>query len=244
MKMLAGRVCYAAIDLSSTTDITALALVFPPEHIDPDEAARAIARMDDVDGENPESDEGTSLPLVRTEDEWRVIWRYYMPADNMRDRAETDRASYDLWADQDFIVRTPGNVVDYDYIHRDVKELSQTYNIRKVAIDRWGATHMSTLLMKDGFDVVGFGQGYASMSAPSKFLEWLVYSASLVHGGNPVSDWMSQNVVVTEDEARNIKPVKSKSTGRIDGIVALIMAIGVALTPDDIDTSEPRITIW
>ena len=234
---LEGRTCYAAIDLSSTTDITALALVFPPSRIDPDATQRLIARMDDI-GDEGAPDEDIPPSSTRPEDEWIVVWRFYMPADNIRDRAEADRASYDLWAKQGHVTLTPGNVVDYDYIRRDINEWSEKVNIRQIAIDRWGATHMSTLLMKDGFDVQGFGQGFASMTAPSKFLEWLVYSGSLAHGGNPVSDWMSQNVVVTEDEARNIKPVKSKSTGRIDGIVALIMAIGLAISQTE-ETSSP-----
>jgi phage terminase large subunit-like protein len=236
MTTLHGRSCFAALDLSSTTDLSALALVFPPPDFDPAEVERVIKAADpDDDGEDDQAQ--INLDFLK---DWIVVWRFYMPSANIADRMETDRVDYQQWVADGLITPTEGNVVDYDYIRRDINALGEQVNILEVAIDRWAATHMMTLLGKDGFTVVPFGQGYASMSAPSKFLEGLVFSGHLLHGGNAVADWMSQNVVVAEDEARNIKPVKRKSTGRIDGIVSLIMALGRAIVPkDEVKKDEP-----
>lgn len=207
---LAGRDCYAGVDLSSTTDISSVALVFPPDSVLQCSGA-------------PPQEGGLS--------DWVVLWRYYMPAANLAERAAEDRVPYTQWRDQGLITATPGNVIDYEYIRRDINALQDQYNIREIAIDRWNASHITTLLGEDGFTVVPFGQGYASMSGPSKHFEGLVLSGGLRHGGNPVSDWMSGNVVLMDDDAGNIKPTKRRSRGRIDGIVAAIMALGRAIAP-------------
>ena len=107
--------------------------------------------------------------------------------------------------------------------------MAEKYNIRQIAIDRWNATQLATQLQGDGIDVVGFGQGYGSLSSPSKQLEALVVSAKLLHN-NPVLDWQAGNVAIQQDHAGNIKPSKQKSTERIDGMVALVMALGIAAT--------------
>jgi phage terminase large subunit-like protein len=99
-----------------------------------------------------------------------------------------------------------------------------------VAIDRWNATQLSTQLQGDGVNVLGFGQGYGSMSAPAKALEGLVVGGKLLHGGHPVLAWQASNVAIQSDHAGNIKPSKQKSNERIDGIVALTMALGIHAT--------------
>ncbi len=119
-------------------------------------------------------------------------------------------------------------MVDYDVIRRRINELGQQYNIREIAADRWNATQLLSQLEDDGFEMVAVGQGYRDMSDPTKQLEALVLSRRLVHGGHPVLRWMAGNVSVQQDAAGNLKPSKKKSIERIDGIVALIMAIGRA----------------
>jgi len=120
-------------------------------------------------------------------------------------------------------------VTDFDQIRADINDVATRYNIRQIAIDRWNATQLATQLQGDGLDVVGFGQGYGSMSAPAKQLEALVMSGKLRHH-NPVLDWQAGNVAIQQDHADNIKPSKAKSTERVDGIVALVMAIGIHAT--------------
>ena len=123
---------------------------------------------------------------------------------------------------------TPGEVVDYDRIRKRMNELNKQYHINQVAIDRWNATQLATQLAGDGFEMVAFGQGYASMSAPTKKLEEVVLAGRLRHGGHPVLRWMAGNVSIEQDAADNWKPSKKKSCERIDGIVALIMGLDLA----------------
>ena len=87
-------------------------------------------------------------------------------------------------------------MIDYDVIRRRINELSKVYNIREIAIDRWNSTQLQTQLMGDGFEIVQFGQGYASMSAPTNELEKLVLLGEVDHGGDPVLRWMASNVAV------------------------------------------------
>jgi phage terminase large subunit-like protein len=115
--------------------------------------------------------------------------------------------------------------IDYDRIRSKIKELGESYQIKSIAIDRWNATQLSMQLDGDGFEVVAFGQGYASMNWPTKKLEEVVLSGRLRHGGNPVLRWMAGNASIETDAADNWKPSKKKSIERIDGIVALIMAL-------------------
>jgi phage terminase large subunit-like protein len=196
LDQLRGRPCFGGLDLSTTTDVTALAWVFPPKDDD---------------------------------DLWRVLSRYFVPADNLRKRAERDRVPYDLWAAQGFIEATPGNVVDYGAIEQRILADSALFQVREIAYDPWNATHIALRLQEEGAAMVEFRQGFRSMAAPTRELEKLIVSKKLAHGGNPVTRWMAANVAVAQDPAGNLKPAKDKSTERIDGIVALIMAIGRAL---------------
>jgi phage terminase large subunit-like protein len=191
---LRGRTCYGGLDLSSTTDVTALVLVFPPQAED---------------------------------DSYQVLCRFFIPEDSMHDRSRRDRVPYDAWVRQGFMTATPGNVVDYDFILQQVKDDVEAFDLRQIAFDRWGAAKIQSQLMELGGEefMVQFGQGFASMSAPMKELEKLVLGHKLAHGNNPVLTWMADNLVAREDPAGNIKPDKEKSIEKIDGIVALIMAL-------------------
>jgi phage terminase large subunit-like protein len=153
---------------------------------------------------------------------------FWLPSVNAHKREQRDRVPYLTWQKQGYIKLTPGDVVDYDIVRSDIIALSKKYKIKEVGADRWNATQIITQLEGAGIKMVKFGQGYASMSSPAKELEKLVIGGQLQHGGNPVLRWMASNVSVSMDAAGNIKPAKDKSTERIDGIVALIMAIGCA----------------
>ena len=142
----------------------------------------------------------------------------------MHERVTRDRAPYDQWIPE-YLRTTPGNVCDYDVIREQIRELSEVYDIREIAYDRWGATQLSQDLYEEGITVVPIGQGFASMSPPTKELERLVLTKRIRHGGHPVMRWMVDNAVTLTDPAENIKLDKAKSTGRIDGLVALVMAV-------------------
>jgi len=193
---LRGRTCYGGLDLSSTTDITAFVLVFPP--------------LD-------ESDKYQILPF------------FWIPEENIDQRVRRDHVPYDVWEKQGYIKTTEGNVVHYGFIENFIEELGTKYNIREIAFDRWGAVQMTQNLDDMGFTVVPFGQGYKDMSPPTKELMKLTLEKRIAHGGNPVLRWMMDNVYVKTDPAGNIKPDKEKSTEKIDGIVATIMALDRAI---------------
>ncbi len=104
----------------------------------------------------------------------------------------------------------PGNVIDYDTIRARINELAERYHIKEIAIDRWNATQLATQLTGDGFEIIGFGQGFASMSAPCKELEKRVLGREINHGNHAVMRWMASNVSVTMDAAGNMKADKAK----------------------------------
>jgi len=169
-----------------------------------------------------------------------VLPFFWVPQVNAAERAQRDKIDYLGWIRDGYIRATDGNVTDYDVIRRDIVELSQKFNIRQVGIDRWNATQLATQLQGDGVNVTGFGQGYGSMSSPSKQLENLVLSEKIRHANNPPLSWMAGNVAVQTDHQGNIKPSKAKSTERIDGIVSLVMALGLHAAA----TTKPAEQSW
>jgi phage terminase large subunit-like protein len=160
-------------------------------------------------------------------DRYQVLCRFFIPEDSMRERSKRDRVPYDLWVRQGFIKATPGNVIDYDFILAQVDADKQAYDLQEIAFDSWGAAAIQTKLMELGGDkfMVQFGQGFKSMNPAMKELEKLILGHTLAHGNNPVLNWMADNLVVQTDPAENIKPDKEHSVERIDGMVALVMAL-------------------
>lgn len=161
-------------------------------------------------------------------DSHAVLPYFWIPRENALQRSRRDGVPYDVWINQGIMEATDGNSIDDAFIRKRINELRQTYDIRHIARDRWNAARITTELMSDGFDVLDFGQGFASMNAPAKRLEKLILDGSLQHFGNQVLRWMASNVTIEQDAAGNIKPSKRRSTEKIDGIVGLVMAIGAA----------------
>jgi len=158
-----------------------------------------------------------------------VLPRFWIPEDNMIERSLRDHVPYDVWVRDGLIRATQGNWISCEAMEQDILNDGNHYDIREIAYDMWGAAPLVQNLEAEGFTCVPFGQGYKSMSSPTKELLGLVMMQKIRHGGNPVLRWMADNVVVTTDPAANVKPDKSKSTEKIDGIVALIMALARAL---------------
>lgn len=173
--------------------------------------------------------------LFPSDDGYTVLPYFWLPRESMVERSRRDRVPYTEWVRAGLIKTTEGNVADYDVIRADINDLQTTFNIREIAIDRWNSTQLQTQLAGDGFEIVPFGQGFASMSSPSKELEKLVVAGTIRHDGNPVLRWMASNVAADTDAAANIKPNKARSSEKIDGIVALIMALGRAAVWDGSD---------
>ena len=192
MRLLDGRDCYAGLDLSSTGDITALVLMFPPR----------------------DSDE-----------KYILVPYFWVPEETIPQRVKANSVPYDVWEKQGYLLATEGNVIHYDFIEKFICDLAEKYHILEIAVDRWNATHMIQNLEDQGFTMVPFGQGFASMSTPTKEFYRLLMEGQIIHAGHPVLRWMAGNVVVETDAAENIKVTKAKSKEKIDGIVASIMAL-------------------
>jgi phage terminase large subunit-like protein len=169
----------------------------------------------------------------------RVLPFFFVPQNSIEQRSKRDRVPYDVWVRQGFITATPGDVIDYDFIREQHRKLAREFHIVETAFDPWNATQLSTQLIADGFQMVECRQGYQSMSAPTKELLKMIVAAEFDHGNNPVLTWMADNLVVSTDPAGNLKPDKSKVREKIDGIVALVMAISRSMaTPV---TTRPRL---
>jgi phage terminase large subunit-like protein len=170
---------------------------------------------------------------------------FFIPEENAHKRSKEDRVPYQAWADAGFVTLTDGDITCYDTVRDYILSFCEKNAVRGIAIDRWNAVHLTTQLVAEGIDVKPFGQGFASMSAPSKLLETLCVSKRLRHAGNPVLAWQMSNVQVKIDDAGNIKPTKkhSHSTARIDGAVSLIMALGISSSESHGNTDEPTLMV-
>ena len=193
---LEGRTCYAGLDLSSTTDITALVLVFPPTDED---------------------------------DKYFVVPYFWIPEDTITQRVKRDKVPYDIWKSKGLVFATEGNVVHYEAIINFILKLNERFHLSEISYDRWNSSMLIQKLQDEGLTCVPMGQGFSSMSVPTKELMKLVLEQKIAHGGNEPLRWMMGNAVVKTDPAANIKLDKEKSTERIDGAVALVMALDRAL---------------
>ena len=162
---------------------------------------------------------------------FEVLPYFWIPKDNALERSRKDGVDYDLWIQQGLITATEGNVIDYKYIRKQIQDILTDYQIQNLAFDRWGANQLVLDLQDDGCPLEPFGQGFASMSNPTKCLETLLLGKKINHGNNKVLNWMSGNCQTSQDPAGNIKLEKKKSGrgNKIDGIVALVMALGIYL---------------
>ena len=199
---LSGPV-YGGLDLSATTDLTALVLT---------------SRIDGVLHVHP---------------------FFWMPHDTVQEASKRDRAPYDVWVKQGFLRTTPGRVIDYAFVARDIAEITAGLSIAKIGFDRWRMDRMKSAMDTAGIDLPleAFGQGYVSMSPALDALEADLLKETIRHGGHPVLTMCAANAVAVPDPAGNRKLDKSKATGRIDGMVALAMAEGVEAMASESEVS-------
>jgi len=205
---LRGETCYAAVDLASKIDLAALALAFPP---------------------------------TATRKTWRLLVRHFTPADTLIARGRRDRVAYTLWTqriipgtDWPYLTTNPGNRLDQAVIRQAVAD-ARAFGlvIAQIGFDPWNSSNIEQELEQDGLDVVEIPQSLKSLSPPSKEFEADVLDGLVDAGGDPILLWEASNVVVHRDGPDNIKPVKKKSRGKIDGIVAAIMARKLAALEDE-----------
>lgn len=199
----AGAGCYGGLDLASVKDLTAFVLVFEATDPDPDTGARvAIPGMFDV-----------------------LSW-FWCPADGVRERSKADGVPYADWVRDGFLIETPGNVTNYDFVKAEILAQAEVFSIGEVGFDRWNATQMAVDLVADGAPMIAVPQTHAGLGPAWRELDKLILEGRIRHGGNPILRWMAGNVEVETDHQGNQKPSKKNSVERIDGMVSLDMALG------------------
>ncbi|HEX8602769.1 MAG TPA: terminase TerL endonuclease subunit [Pseudoduganella sp.] len=203
--VLLGRRCYGGLDLASTRDLTAFALVFPPD------------------------DEGS---------DWYVLVWTWCPEDKITEQAD-DAAPYEAWRTAGWLTATEGNVTDYAPVRERILQAVRDYDLVEVGFDRWNALQLANELLEQDVPLVEVPQNTAGMYPGSKALEQLVYGKAFQHGGNPVLRWCAANTALLFDTNGNFRPDKKKSnaSGRIDCLVATVMALSRAVSTDELQGS-------
>lgn len=204
---LRGASCYGGLDLGATSDLTALAWVFPDD------------------------------------DAFDVVLRCWAPEAALENLDGRTAGAASVWVKQGWLSLTPGNVTDYEYIKATIRTDRDTFIVNEIAYDRWNATQLVNDLVSEDAPMITMGQGFASMSAPTKDLQRLLLGGTpehpvIRHGGNPVLRWMVDNFAVEMDAAGNVKPSKKNAGDKIDGVVALIMALARAVTARETEESS------
>ncbi len=199
-----GKKAYLGLDLSSVNDLTA------------------------------------NIILTDADPFWDVTPIFWLPGDGLADKAKADRVPYDVWASQGFLQTTPGPSIEYQYVAERLREIFDECDVQAVAFDRWGMRHLTPWLVAAGFDdeelerFKPFGQGFQSMSPALREFESLLLTHKLRHGNHPLLTMCAANARIQSDPAGNRKFTKAKSSGRIDGMVAAAMAIGmIPEAPDE-----------
>lgn len=182
----------------------------------------------------------TALVLVsRSGDVQPTFW---LPAEGLAEKSRADRVPYDVWADQGYLRTTPGRSIDYDFVAMYLRDVFDRHRVKALAFDRYNMKFLRPSLERAGFSeeelerFVEFGQGYVSMSPALRELETMLLGKRLKHGNHPVLAMCAANAVVDMDAAENRKFTKAKATGRIDGMVALAMAVGAM--PSEFESNE------
>jgi phage terminase large subunit-like protein len=154
-----------------------------------------------------------------------------MPEARIHEKSLEDRVPYEMWTQQGWITATPGDIIDQDFIEKDIRDACDLFDVVKIGYDPWNASQIVSHLKNEGMELVSLRQGYATMSPFSKNFETLLRSRRINHGNNPVLAWNMSCTTLKQDENENIRPVKpDRKTGkRIDGIVATIMALGLSM---------------
>lgn len=201
--LLKGRRCFGGLDLSSTTDLTSLVLVFEPVPADP---------------------------------VWRMVSYFWTPADTLLEREERDQVNYSAWVEDGYLEALPGRAINHRAVIERLKTITADYELVLMAYDDWRIEAFKILLEEEGLELpmFNFRQGYKSMAPAVDEFELRLLNCDLCHDGNPVLTWNAAGTIAINDPAGNRKFDKSKSTWRIDGMVAAVMAIGVSIPkPED-----------
>lgn len=178
--------------------------------------------------------------LVLVSEDGDVLPYFWLPKEGLSDKSKSDRVPYDVWEREGFLLTTPGKAIEYSYVAEYLRSIFDTFNIIRLAFDRYNMKHLRPYLLKAGFSedeieekFKDFGQGFVSMSPAIRELESKLLTGKLKHGKHPVLTMCAANAAIITDPAGNRKFTKQKSSGRIDGMVSLAMAVGVMPESED-----------
>lgn len=222
IERLKGRVAIAGLDLSSKFDLSAFALVFPP-------CPPVVERIpipqtrQDIQFRVPMKFE--EKVITPGDPYWSVLVWFWVPEDGIVERVKKDRVKYDVWKRDGYLLTCPGPSINHEVIYNKIKELRGLFSFTEIAFDSWNAQWISGKLISDGFKAERAPMGYGTLSEPMKELMSAVLQKKLEHFGDPILSWNAGNVSATTDANGNIRPDKDKSKEKIDGIVAVIMAM-------------------
>jgi phage terminase large subunit-like protein len=178
-------------------------------------------------------DIGCLVALFRMDDgRVAVLPKFYCPKEGARKRSRIDKVPYLVWGEEEHLVLTPGDRIDYDTIKSDIMAMFNKYNVQSMGFDKWNFEYLYQRLISEGVDkekIYEYPQTLRMMSEPTKELEVLVAEKRIIHNQNPILSWMAGNTAVYIDPNENIRPVKDRSSEKIDGIVATVMALGMEL---------------
>lgn len=206
LEKLKRKRCYLGQDLSSTTDLTALVLLFPPQ---------------------------------KGLDTWYTLFFPYVPQDELKERGKRDHVDYAAWRKAGKITATAGDCIDYDALECKIKEFAKTYKITMLGTDKWNSRMLTQRLMEEGVvEVAEISQTMAGLSPAMKLMSILLRKGLLLHEDHPVARWNFGNVRCATDGNENIKPMKNLSTGRIDIVVAWIIAMATAMLHEKVDIND------
>jgi phage terminase large subunit-like protein len=163
---------------------------------------------------------------------WRLVPHFWLPGDGLHDKADKDRVPYLAWRDAGHLEALPGRAINKLAVAKRLAEIASLYDLQEVGYDRWRIEDLKMLIDQEGISLplVPFGQGFKEMAPAVDEFERLLLDGKLKHGGNPVMTWCAANAVTVSDPAGNRKVAKERATGRVDGVVAAIMAAGRAMS--------------
>lgn len=205
---LRGRRAWGGLDLSSTTDLTGLVFLVEP---------------------------------VLDNEPWLIVPFAWLPDEDLQRKADHDRVPYTQWKTLGYLETTPGRAISKLIVAQRLSALSEFFDVQAVAYDRWRIEDLLAMAADAGItlpNMVPFGQGYKDMSPAVEHFETLLLNKQIAHPRNPVLNWCANNAICTQDDAGNRKPSKEKATGRIDLIVAAIMAAGIMQEPEGEDIAD------
>jgi phage terminase large subunit-like protein len=222
IERLKGRRCIAGLDLGSKNDMVAAAFLFPPTKAVMGRVAIEQTREQKMFHQPVQYRE---VEMTPADPKWSVLVWFWVPEGCIQERTKKDRVHYDVWQREGYLNTCPGKTIIHEFVYAQITALCKQFQCKDIAFDAWNAQWIANKLHEDGIKASECRMGFKTMSEPMKELFGMALEQNLEHYGDPVLAWNAGNVAEVTDPAGNVKPDKEKSKEKIDGIVAIIMAL-------------------